>query len=1225
MSKVKWTAEQQKVIDLRDCSILVSAAAGSGKTAVLVERIIQKITDPRQPVDLDRLLVVTFTRAAAAQMKERIGTALEERLLQDPENSWLQRQEALLPNAMITTIDSFCLRVVQDHFHEIDLDPSFRVSDETELELLRHDVLEDLLEEKYGGEEEDFQCFAACYGGMKSDLAVEEMTMSLYRMALSYPWPEEWLDQTIQIFQAGGVEEMEQSSWMKLLECRLREQIGDLLSFCKSAAAAAAEEDGPGAYLDVLLEDQRMLEELWECRSYRELSEKMTGVSRRFQRLPAVRKPENPEKKELVKSMRDEIKSLLTRMEKDYFSQTPEQIFQDMQSLRQPMEGLAALTKEFMKRFARAKEERRVVDFGDLEHFALRILADHEKGDIPTPVAREYREQFQEIYIDEYQDSNYVQETILNSISGESLGKPNLFMVGDVKQSIYKFRLARPELFMEKYRTFSLKEGDHRRIDLRHNFRSRLGSVLEPVNFLFRQLMMERLGGVEYNEENALYQGGAFPETEHPVSDCCELLLIREDEETEEISGRELQARAIAARIRELTDPETGMYIRDGEEYRLVRPGDIAVLLRTMAGWADIYADVLQQEGIPAYAETQRGYFESPEIRTVLALLQVIDNPRQDIPLAAVLRSAVCGLTEGELAEIRSITPDGDFYGAFCAYRETGSRRTLREKLLAFWQMLDRLRSRAPYLPTCQLIEEALELTGYGEYAAALPGGEKRRANLDMLLQKAIDYEQTGYRGLFQFIRYMERMQQYDIDYGDASADGENKDSVVIMSIHKSKGLEFPVVFVGALEKRFNHMDASGRLIIHPDYGACPDYLNPETRRRTPTLLKKVMQQDMILSDLGEELRVLYVALTRAKEKLILVGSGLPGKKIMAARGIVGEKKDGFLPYLLLSRCSSYLDWISLALMRHPGFRTLAEELGTEPAGSFLKEAPNVPVTVRVVPAGELLQDSLEQQLEVNRKKEALRRLREELAGSPAEEPGLRQFIQDRLCYRYPYAGESTIPVKFSVSELKKAGKRVAEEEEGVVLFEPPVPRFMETGPKPAPEEDALTGARLGTVYHKIMECLEWRKGILREEAEQMLEELVRKGRITEEELAAADTGKIWQFLSGSLAGRMANGTLKKEQPFVMGVEAREVIPDTDSRELVLIQGIIDAFFREEDGLVVVDYKTDRVSSPDGAEVLKQRYRRQLELYARALSQITGYPVKECYLYSFALGDTILL
>ena len=1295
---MRWTEDQEEAIGLRNHNILVSAAAGSGKTAVLVERIVQEITDPVHPADVDRLLVVTFTRAAAAQMKERIEARLEE-LAQEAVSGKkedgseqagnpallqrIERQLTLLHKAHITTIDSFCLEVVRSHFHEIGMDPGFRVADEAELTLLQQDVLNDVLEEEYTAERPDFLNLVESYTVPKSDAAIETLILRLYTFSQSYPWPEQWLDGTLAQFACGSMEEMAAAPWMQLLLNYLAGQVRGACQMNSAALQAASEENGPDAYLDALEDDRVFLGRLAACSTYGDYAH-ILGVSPEWQRLKVIRNSSAPDLKEYVKSLREHMKKIVASLHDSFFFQSPEEMLSDLQKVKEPTGALIRVTKNFAKQYAAAKAEKNLVDFSDLEHRALEILVSPDpsakdwKDDgfyipvIPTAAALEYRAYFEEILIDEYQDSNLIQDFLLRSISRETTDKANLFMVGDVKQSIYKFRLARPELFMKKYEVYQTAGQDAgarcRKILLRSNFRSRMAAVLEPVNEIFRQVMTKAVGGIDYDRDNELCGGGDYPPAEEDGRSACsaELLLIdsgadaaekspeqpddgavTEEEDEESRTARELEASAAARKILELLDPVTGARVYDKERkaYRNAVGSDIVILLRTMSGWSETFTDTLMRFGIPAYADTQSGYFRTIEVQTLLSLLSIIDNPRQEIPLAAVLRSPIGGFTDEELAELRIACPAREFYDSLLRVGEENP------KAAKFLAMLADFRRRAPYLGTRELLEEILHETGYEHYVQAMPGGDRRRANVEMLKAKASEFEQTGYRSLFQFNRYIERLRRYEVDYGEAGLSQGDENQVRILSIHKSKGLEFPIVILAGTAKVFNDQDTKASLILHPDYGIGPDCMDPEERTETATLMKSALALGLRLDNLGEELRVLYVAMTRAKERLIMTGVTGSGRSSCLAKRLsdlymLRSGAEEQLPYDSLTRVHSELDLILLGLARNPSMDEIYEMYDIA-AGRHTGQHAQFDIQVispaSVAAAGEaysLTQDEKRCRLEAFRQE-------------PGENPELAEKILKTFDYHYPFAGEQDIPVKVSVSELKHAG-RTDIDEDAVYLYEPPVPAFAagkqqggltegsttedgSTGGMPGSKEAqpagqrepgaaaAITGSALGTVYHRIMQELDFRAAAASHTIAGQLQRMKEDGRLTEAEEEAVEQKRFLSFFDTELGQRMARAEVVKEQPFVIGIPASRIRPETGSSEMVLVQGIIDAFFEEDGELVLVDYKTDHVAAADGAEVLKARYRVQLDYYAEALTRILKKPVKECWIYSFTLGRAILL
>lgn len=1284
---VSWTTEQQQVIDLRNRNILVSAAAGSGKTAVLVERIVKIITDKNHPVDIDHLLIVTFTNAAAAEMRERIGNAIEKALDEQPGNEHLLRQLTLIHNAQITTIDSFCLYVVRNHFHEIDLEPNFRIGDEGELKLLREDVLGRVLEQNYEEPSEAFSDFVEGYASGRTDAALNEMILQLYEFSRSYPWPEKWLDSFVGAYRIETREELDRAEWLAPLTQNIRFVLKDCEQLLKQALAVTQQDDGPDMYEKAVRSDLEKYESLSKLTSFCELSVALSDI--KYDRLASSRGFEgDPDKLELVKSLREQAKDVVKKLCKQYFFCSPEMMIEQLERTEPMLEEVVRLTKQFADEFAAAKRRKNLVDFHDVEHFALQILVDEETEKVKK-TAEEFRDTFEEIMIDEYQDSNEVQETLLRSISREERGENNIFMVGDVKQSIYRFRLARPELFMKKYDSYSLEESTTQRIDLHKNFRSR-EEVLTCTNDIFYKIMARSLGNVEYDAEAALYPGASYPaiemkktagkeetaeeQTKQSIADFTPEILLADSndellEDTEFSDKKTLEAKIVAEEIRHLmktqpvTDKATG-------ELRAARYSDIVILLRSLSGWADSLVEVLNGNGIPAHTVSSTGYFSTVEVQTVLSMLRLLDNPRQDIPMAAVLRSPMAGLTDEELAVLRLEDGSVPFHEAVLElaeglYEEDGQKEisdseadseadqkqgrnadgkkeddietTAHRKLLKFYKKYRQLRQLVPDTPIHELIEIILRETGYGHYVAAMPAGSRRTANLNMLLEKAAAYEKTSYKGLFHFVRYIDELQKYDVDFGEADMVGENEDVVRIMSIHKSKGLEFPIVIVSGMGKNFNKQDTRSKMVLHPELGIGLDYMDGKKRIKSPTIAKKAIAKQIELENLGEELRVLYVALTRAKEKLILTGTlkdAAEKLEFYRQQANLSKAADRPLSYLTREGASGYLDWILPAVL------------------SYGDKYP-----VRIVEAAELVLDEVENQLEQNED------LTERIEEIEAADTQLVGQLKQRFSQRYPYQVDVLRKNKYSVSELKHRAMRErfeAEQEETVPAFleepvTPTIPLFIQRE-ESVEQETANRGALRGTAVHRVMECYDFAS---EKSVQEQMEAMEKEEKITADMRALVKEQTVADFVSSETGKRMAlaqrGGALYREKPFVMGFteeelenygfgagaqmienEAQtenaqqEIMSENVSQEnhmheedLTLIQGIIDVFWIEDDGITVLDYKTDRV---DTAQELIDRYATQLKLYADALERVFAtrkLKVKEILIYSFRLEKLI--
>lgn len=1219
---MNWTPDQQKVIDLRKCNILVSAAAGSGKTAVLVERIINIITDKSHPVDIDRLLIVTFTNAAATEMRERIGEAIEKALEANAGDEHLQRQQTLLHNAQITTIDSFCLYVVRNHFYEIDMEPNFRIGDSGELELLREDVIKEVLETHYAQEEELFSEFMEGYAFGRSDAGVVEMILKLYDFSRSYPWPAKWLKDCRRCYDVTSLEELNNAVWMEAVLKNMRQILRDVCRTTELALELAGEADGPNIYCDALEQDLELYEALAELRSFTEFYDALGNIH--YARLASSRGYNgSTEKLERVKRLREDAKEAVKKLIQQYCFMSPELMVAQMKKTAPMVETLITLVEEFAEAYSAEKKKKNIVDFHDVEHMALEILVEEETG-AAKKTAEEFRDIFEEIMIDEYQDSNYLQEAILTAVSRQERDENNIFMVGDVKQSIYRFRLARPELFMEKYDSYTIENSKEQRIDLHQNFRSRR-EVLDAVNDIFYRIMGKDLGNVAYDDLAALYPGASYPEVENAKA---ELLLLDNNDElledTEYTDKKVLEAKLVASRIKELlrgykvTDKKT-------KELRNARYSDIVILQRSLSGWGEEFVQVLNDEGIPAHAVSRTGYFSTIEVQTVLSMLRILDNPRQDIPLAGVLRSPMAGLTEEELAKLRLYQKEKSFHESVLAlckqFDEVKPQEPELEKLWCFYQKYTALRSKVADTPIHEMVELVLKETGYGRYVAAMQSGEQRRANIDMLLEKAIAYEKTSYKGLFHFVRYIDELQKYEVDFGEADLVGENEDVVRIMSIHKSKGLEFPIVFVSGLGKKINKQDSQNKMVLHSEYGIGLDAMDGKRRVKSPTILKKIIAKQVDLESLGEELRVLYVAFTRAKEKLILTGSQKDiFEKIDVYKQDVHELGLSYrelFPYLKREKCTTYLDWIIPALI------------------SYGDKYP-----VICVSAESLVEEEITKQvLSVKEKRDCLEKIE-------TVDVNLITELEQRFLESYPYTVTEIHKNKYSVSELKHHAMRKAMEEEDAdseklfaeEVIVPYLPKFLREETSDAKNEgidDVNRGALRGTAVHRVMECYDFTSELQpKEQVEQMLSD----GRISAELKELVQLSKVEAFLKSETGMRMKNaaqnGKLYREKPFVMGYSEEELKAagiasercegtENGALDLTLIQGIIDVFWIEEDGIVVLDYKTDAVRDP---KELILRYEAQLKLYGDALNRVfknIGIKVKERLIYAFKFDEVL--
>lgn len=1313
--KRQFTKEQEQAIALRNKNILVSAAAGSGKTAVLVERIIRLISEGENPADIDRLLIVTFTGAAAAEMRERIIAAISEKLSKEPENEHLQRQSALIHNAQITTIHSFCLFVIRNHFQEIGLDPAFRVADEGEVGMLAQEVLEEVLEEAFAemeeeqrqeaisdrmehGEEQEtgpdrkeygeepvadlqkadpdrsehpFRNLVEAYGAGKKDTPLEECILSLYRFAMSCPWPFEWLREHGEDYEIHSLEELENSSFMKYIMEYMGNILPELSGQLEQCIRMCERPDGPYMYGENLEKSFEALKKAEEAETFGELREALSEAV--FDRLSSKKDESvNPELREKVKQIRNSVKKQLEQIREQFFAQSSEAVLLQCQQVSPSVKELAALTIRFGERFAEKKREKNMIDFSDMEHLALEILCrrvETKEGAIacPTAAALELRDYFREIMIDEYQDSNLVQECILSCISGEDAGHYNRFMVGDVKQSIYKFRLARPELFMEKFDGYSEETGDLRRVDLYRNFRSRR-EVLAGINLIFGSLFAKNLGGIDYDEKAKLHYGAVYydeaeegaevtgdredaaentgeaTETREKITNVIEsgesvrrgrikeqnrteFLLIENSEE--EKTAVEQEAEVIAVRIRKLLR-EMRVLGEDGKSLRPVRYGDIVILLRSDSGTFEGFEEVLGKWGIPCFVSSQTGYFQTSEVQVILQLLRVIDNPLQDIPLFGVLKSCFASFTDVEAAQIAAAFPEKcRLYKKLEQYAEKTDE--LAEKCRAFLSWYQNLRRCSVWLSVRELLSKIMEESHYLEYVEAMPGGERRLANAQMLLQKAAAFERTSFKGVYHFIRYIDQIEKYNIDYGEAGTREESADVVRIMTIHKSKGLEFPICFVAGTGRKMNRRDASAQVLTDMDMGMAVDQIDPVLRTRRRTLRKAALSKKILLDAQAEELRVLYVALTRAREKLIITGVTDNVEKLLREKSGMDEAGEA-LSYSVRSSAGSFLELLTACVMRTDCGEALRLECGMkEEASGTVKTGE---IICKIVRNTELQGDMLTENCKAINDAESFKL---KLFNCKIDD-NMTEFLQNRFGYRYPHENLQKLYAKTTVSELKMAAihnltggetERIADgEEAGKLLFEeetktPYLPLFLRKE-----EDEKITGAARGSAMHRVMELMDF--GNLpygRYDMQQLradLERWSREGLLSEEYRKAINKNRILFFADSPMAKRMhraaKEGKLWKEQPFMLGVSADRLSEEFPDTEMVIVQGIIDVFFEENGEIVLLDYKTDVIET---AEALADRYRVQLDYYGEALERLTGKRVKERVLYSFYLGEEV--
>lgn len=1215
----KWTPAQKSAIDTRDCNVLVSAAAGSGKTAVLVERIISMITDPDKNIDIDRLVVVTFTKAAAAQMKDKIRKALDSMLDENPGDVNLLRQITLLNNAQITTIDSFCLWIIRNHFPEVNLDPGFRIMDEGEKKLIENDVLEDVLEEFYAEADEEFFNLVDAFGMGRDDSGLVSTIDKIYRFSRSNPWIDEWFDECMKVYDDEtydnpAIKELYDSIKNVLLD--YRDKYNRLVDICSEPA-------GPAAYTGALQSDLLGINEMINSQNFGELGRRIRIFS--FEALSRKKDAgADPDIKEYVKGQRKLFKDYIGRLNDKIFLKDDEGIFSDMQGAGIQIRTLLKVAKVYAKRVSEVKREKGIIDFNDMEHLALSILVKKEDGKLVyTETADKLANRFEEILIDEYQDSNQLQEVILNAVSKTRLSgeNNNIYMVGDVKQSIYKFRLACPELFIEKYDTYG-ETGDNVRIELQKNFRSR-ENVLECANDVFSHIMNKNFSGIGYDESVRLNAGFPYPEYSDSnygdgANKSTDVILISSENE-EEATTRELEADRLAKLIEGIVASGVNVYDADKNIYRPAEYRDIVILTRSVTGWADTFADALMDRGIPAYTDSSTGYFSVREIQVILSMLTIVDNPVQEISLAAAMMSYFGGFTAAELGMVRKLGREyvdknvhNNLYEHLKAVAVIGGEDKIQEtdvkqlsgKCALFLAKLTLYRDKSSVEPLYDLCWEMIYDSGYYDYVGTMPAGAQRQANLNVLLERAAGYGKSSYSGLFNFLRYIERLKKFDEDFAEGAASLDNENLVRIMSIHKSKGLEFPIVILAGAHKSINFMDATAPVLVDQNLGIAVDYVDLKRRTKTPTIIKGAMARRIVRESIAEEERLLYVAMTRAREKLIITGVVKDADKTLDKyRGRAEQlAADGMLSFADSENIKNYLDMIMpVCLMDSDKLK-----------GSF-----NV-----MVDAGENSEsDAFESEEMSDENKKAV--ADKDLMSQPEVSAGyplldeLPEYVPDDNA-----AGR----MKLTVSQLK-AMQAEDDSEENAYMDESVkaalkkeecdetnsiIPKFI------SGEEVKLAANERGSAYHRVMECLDYSVSVNLDGVKADINRMLETGKMNKLQVKSVNPRDISTFVQSDIGKRAASavnsGRARREQPFVFEYEGQ------------LIQGIIDMYFEEYGELVLIDYKTDRVDkSTAGEQELVKRYAIQLDYYAKALAQLTGKCVKEKIIYSFALEKGIIV
>ena len=1361
MSSPKWTQEQKNVIDSRGGNLLVAAAAGSGKTAVLVERIIQMILNSDLKIDIDKLLVVTFTNAAASEMRERIGDAISKKLDENPEDEHLQDQLVLLNKASITTIHSFCLEVIKSNFHKINLDPNFRIGDETECSLMKLEAIDETFDILYEQNDEEFCYLVDCYAEKRGDSNLQNLILSIYSFVMASPYPKVWLKESAEDFNITYDFDFATSKWAKAILGTVKIQMeGIEKSLCKAIEDVYGIDELVTFTDKLKIEYEKIKEILYACDTswsdaYRQISS-MTfeNYAKGVKRIPKDAPSYIKEEKDKAKKIRDNAKKSIEKIKTSVFNKNYDDLKDEIKFLYPIVKSLSDVVLMFEQIYSQKKRDKGIIDFNDIEHFALQILTEtDENGDfvfdkegknIPSDIALEYREKFYEIFIDEYQDSNQVQEVILSTIAKQK--EPNRFMVGDVKQSIYRFRQAKPEIFLQKYATYDTDlSSKYKKIMLYKNFRSRK-EVVDSVNYIFEHIMSKNLGEIDYNEEEKLNLGANFEEVEDEkiiLGGATEIHLMEkkvpevedpdeEEEEGEDLDASQIEARMVGKIIRDIMRPnENGeimqVFDKKLETYRNVEYKDIVILLRATSAWAPVFAEELINMDIPTYADMGQGYFETMEIQVIMSFLKVIDNPMQDIPLIAILRSPIYGFTPEDFIDIRITDKKVSFYEAmrmfvgekidlsneeeqdiaedeisdhtgneiidvnineeytddvsYLEYQnieensyveadmddyyqninyedfeyeneefiyndevmyesyisenveddliyeinsniegdEESQKSELELKVRRFLDDLKELQEKSMYMSTDEFLWYIYTNSGYYAYCGALPGGSQRQANLRILFERAKQFEETSFKGIFNFINFISKLKKSNSDMGSAKTLGENANVVRIMSIHKSKGLEFPIVICSGMGRNFNTMDFRKDVLYHHELGYGPQIVDFERRISYPSIAKEALKCKINIENISEEMRILYVALTRAKEKLIITSSIKDIEQNMHkwSSNISTEKMVS--KYDILNG-KNYMDWMMPAIIKHKDLEDIRETYNLSTSISMEDESKwSVKTWSR---------DDIDFE---KHEKEGIREVLNTMDLSQHDTEYYEQ-IEKKLNFEYPYLGVVKKAASISVTEIKKRQEEYEEQEDSLGLYKHKTtlkkPKFLSESQK----SEKITGARRGTIVHLIMEVLDFEKVNTESEIKAQIQDLVKRRIITEKESQVLSPRKIMRFFKSPIAKRMLSSKfVKREQKIYTQIKMNDIYlndeifknnRETYENESVMLRGVIDLYFEEDDGLVILDYKTDFVDKNNKKEII-HKYKKQIEIYADVLSKLTGKKVKEKYLYLFGIDEQV--
>ena len=1207
MADIKWTKEQTDAIEKKESNILVAAAAGSGKTAVLVERIIRKIIN--DGVDIDKMLVVTFTSAAASEMREKILDAIYKNIEENPDDLNLQRQINLLNKSNICTIDSFCLDVVRNNFFEIDISANARVADTSEINLLKQEVLEEIFEEKYMNGQEDFLRLIDKYTKYNRDEELQELILEIYNFMQTTPFPEDWINEKVQVFKEETKKtNLSDSIWGRVIVSHIQEIVDDCIYKEEGILKKMRSLPDLAKFICVIEEDLAQYQEL--KKSLNNWDEAVNALKKfQYAKWPVDKKIESDLKQE-AKQVRDSAKTEFAKLAEIMTCDT-KQCWKDMLYMYDILTHLKDIILEFSHRFAQKKIEKNIMDFNDIEHFALQILVKKdEDGNIQkTEVAKRYSEKFEEIAIDEYQDSNDIQELILKSVSKDN----NIFMVGDVKQSIYKFRQACPELFLEKYNTYMLepKEKEDRKIQLFKNFRSRK-NVLDITNLIFQNIMSKELGEIEYNQEEYLNLGANYEDINQNLTTELNIINLKEEEniwkeepkeeeedETEKVENVVLEARFVARKIKELIDSKYQVFDKKLGK-RDIQYKDIAVLLRSANVVAPIYEKEISDLGIDVYTDTSKGYFDSIEVDTIISVLKIINNPMQDIPLVTVMRSSIGDFTDNELIEISFEKEAASFYNKMICCKENTENKELVGKIERLLRLIEKWREEEKYKSLDELIWQIYIDTGYLEYVSLLPNGKLKKENLKLLFEKAKQYESASFKGLYNFIQFIDKIKLSNGDSASAKIIGENENVVRIMSIHKSKGLEFPVVILSESGKKFNFMSLNKKILLHKDLGIGPQYIDEMRHIEFKTLAKIAITSQIKNEMIAEEMRILYVALTRAKEKLIITGIQ---KDFYQSSNEKNSNLSGYnngekIAPFLVKKYYSYLDWLELVYLKENKKINDLMELNIITKEQLLKSKEDIKNNIYEV--------FKEKAQECNNKEE-------------------QQHIKNILEWSYNFEGLDKVPTKMSVTKMKQLYNQKTDfpQNEGIKeeKFKPEKvkPKFL------SEETSKITGAQKGTLMHLCLKVMNESVIYDKNKIEELIEKLVEKELITEAEAKAIQREKLLRYTQSELWKELKEAKeVHREQPFYINLPANSVydLPKY-VEEKILVQGIIDLYYiSKEDKLVLVDYKTDFISA-GGEEKLISEYKEQLNIYKKALEESMRRKVDKVQIYSLYLNKSI--